>query len=336
MIDLRSDTVTKPNDEMKNAMFNASLGDDVFEEDPTVTELENRLAEIFGMEAGIFCPSGTMTNQIALNLHLKPGDEVICSRESHIYNYEGGGIAKNSGASVRLIEGNSGLIKAHEIEDNINPDDIHYPITSLVALENTCNRGGGVCYSMIEMKKISEICKINKLPLHLDGARVFNGIVKNNENPLEYGEIFNSISVCLSKGLGAPLGSVLIGDTNFIKKARRVRKVFGGGMRQVGIVASAGLYAIENNIERLKNDHLHAKMIGQALQKCSWINSILPVETNIIVGNLNEDKDNISFIELLKEKNIKAIPFGKGRIRMVTHLEIDKSTAEKVVEILNF
>ncbi|MBM77367.1 MAG: threonine aldolase, partial [Crocinitomicaceae bacterium] len=304
MIDLRSDTVTKPNDEMKNAMFNASLGDDVFEEDPTVTELENRLAEIFGMEAGIFCPSGTMTNQIALNIHLKPGDEVICSRESHIYNYEGGGIAKNSGASVRLIEGSSGIIKAHEIKDNINPDDVHYPISSLVALENTCNRGGGVCYSINDMKEISDLCKEYNLPLHLDGARVFNAIVKNNENPLQYGEIFNSISVCLSKGLGAPLGSVLIGDYDFIKKARRVRKVFGGGMRQVGIVASAGIYALENNVERLKDDHLHAKMIGQALQKCSWINSVLPVETNIVVGNLNEDKDNMSFIDLLNEKNI--------------------------------
>ncbi len=336
MIDLRSDTVTKPNDEMKNAMFNASLGDDVFEEDPTVTELENRLAEIFGMEAGIFCPSGTMTNQIALNIHLKPGDEVICSRESHIYNYEGGGIAKNSGASVRLIEGSSGIIKAHEINDNINPDDVHYPISSLVALENTCNRGGGVCYSINDMKEISDVCKEYNLPLHLDGARVFNAIVKNNENPLQYGEIFNSISVCLSKGLGAPLGSVLIGDYDFIKKARRVRKVFGGGMRQVGIVASAGIYALENNIERLKDDHLHAKMIGQALQKCSWINSVLPVETNIVVGNLNEDKDNMSFIDLLNEKNIKAIPFGKGRVRMVTHLEIDKSNAETVVKALNF
>ncbi len=336
MIDLRSDTVTKPNDEMKNAMFNASLGDDVFEEDPTVTELENRLAEIFGMEAGIFCPSGTMTNQIALNIHLKPGDEVICSRESHIYNYEGGGIAKNSSASVRLIEGSSGIIKAHEINDNINPDDVHYPISSLVALENTCNRGGGVCYSINDMKEISDVCKEYNLPLHLDGARVFNAIVKNNENPLQYGEIFNSISVCLSKGLGAPLGSVLIGDYDFIKKARRVRKVFGGGMRQVGIVASAGIYALENNIERLKDDHLHAKMIGQALQKCSWINSVLPVETNIVVGNLNEDKDNMSFIDLLNEKNIKAIPFGKGRVRMVTHLEIDKSNAETVVKALNF
>ena len=336
MIDLRSDTVTKPNDEMKNAMFNASLGDDVFEEDPTVTELENRLAEIFGMEAGIFCPSGTMTNQIALNIHLKPGDEVICSRESHIYNYEGGGIAKNSGASVRLIEGSSGIIKAREINDNINPDDVHYPISSLVALENTCNRGGGVCYSINDMKEISVVCKEYNLPLHLDGARVFNAIVKNNENPLQYGEIFNSISVCLSKGLGAPLGSVLIGDYDFIKKARRVRKVFGGGMRQVGIVASAGIYALENNIERLKDDHLHAKMIGQALQKCSWINSVLPVETNIVVGNLNEDKDNMSFIDLLNEKNIKAIPFGKGRVRMVTHLEIDKSNAETVVKSLNF
>tara|TARA_B100001758_G_scaffold245842_1_gene259681 strand:+ start:1371 stop:2381 length:1011 start_codon:yes stop_codon:yes gene_type:complete len=336
MIDLRSDTVTKPNEEMKQAMFSAKLGDDVFEEDPTVAELENRLAKMFGMDAGLFCPSGTMTNQIALNIHLSPGDEVICSRESHIYNYEGGGIAKNSGASVRLIEGETGLITGQDVANNINPDDVHYPISKLVALENTCNRGGGICYSMSEMKSIAEVCMKNNLPLHLDGARIFNAIVKNNENPLEYAEVFNSISICLSKGLGAPLGSVLIGNQQFIKKARRVRKVFGGGMRQVGVVAAAGNYALENNIERLKNDHLHAKMIAQALQKCSWINSILPVETNIVVGYLNEDRDNNEFVELLAKKNIKIIPFGNGRIRMVTHLEINKQTAEKVVEELNF
>ncbi len=336
MIDLRSDTVTKPNEEMKQAMFSAKLGDDVFEEDPTVAELEYRLAKMFGMDAGLFCPSGTMTNQIALNIHLSPGDEVICSRESHIYNYEGGGIAKNSGASVRLIEGETGLITGQDVANNINPDDVHYPISKLVALENTCNRGGGICYSMSEMKSIAEVCMKNNLPLHLDGARIFNAIVKNNENPLEYAEVFNSISICLSKGLGAPLGSVLIGNQQFIKKARRVRKVFGGGMRQVGVVAAAGNYALENNIERLKNDHLHAKMIAQALQKCSWINSILPVETNIVVGYLNEDRDNNEFVELLAKKNIKIIPFGNGRIRMVTHLEINKQTAEKVVEELNF
>ena len=336
MIDLRSDTVTKPTDKMKEAMLKAKLGDDVFEEDPTVAELENRLAKMFGIDAGLFCPSGTMTNQIALNIHLNPGDEVICSRESHIYNYEGGGIAKNSGASVRLVDGESGLITSQDVVDNINPDDVHYPVSKLVSLENTSNRGGGVCYSMKEMKEIAKVCEKNSLPLHLDGARVFNAIIKNNENPVEYGEVFNSISICLSKGLGAPLGSVLIGSENFIRKARRVRKVFGGGMRQVGLVAAAGIYALDNNIERLKNDHLHAKMIGQALLKCSWINSVLPVETNIVVGYLNEDRDNNDFVELLKQKNIKIIPFGKGRIRIVTHLEIDKKSAEKVVDALNF
>jgi threonine aldolase len=336
MIDLRSDTVTKPTDKMKEAMLKAKLGDDVFEEDPTVAELENRLAKMFGIDAGLFCPSGTMTNQIALNIHLNPGDEVICSRESHIYNYEGGGIAKNSGASVRLVDGESGLITSQDVVDNINPDDVHYPVSKLVSLENTSNRGGGVCYSMNEMKEIAKVCKKNSLPLHLDGARVFNAIIKNNETPHEYGEVFNSISICLSKGLGAPLGSVLIGSENFIRKARRVRKVFGGGMRQVGLVAAAGIYALDNHVERLKNDHLHAKMIGQALMKCTWINSVLPVETNIVVGYLNEDRDNNDFVELLKQKNIKIIPFGKGRIRIVTHLEIDKKSAEKVVDALNF
>ena len=254
MIDLRSDTVTKPSKEMKTFMMDAVLGDDVFQDDPTVKELEEKTATMFGHEAGLFCSSGTMTNQIALMVYLRPGDEVICSSEAHIYNYEGGGIARNSGASARLINRNSGIVYLEEIIDNINPDDIHYPVTNLVALENTINRGGGICYPITEIEKISKFCKSKNIPLHLDGARLFNALVKTEVKANYIGPLFDSISICFSKGLGAPVGSVLVGSKEFIHKARRVRKVIGGGMRQVGMLAAAGIYALENNIERLAID----------------------------------------------------------------------------------
>tara|TARA_B100000902_G_C27277361_1_gene899614 strand:- start:580 stop:1593 length:1014 start_codon:yes stop_codon:yes gene_type:complete len=336
MIDLRSDTVTRPSKEMKAKMFDAKLGDDVFEDDPTVKEFENRTASLFGKEEGLFCPSGTMSNQIALMIHLKPGDEVICSRESHIYNYEGGGIARNAGASVRLIERSNGLINVDDIKENINPDDIHYPITKLVALENTCNRGGGNCYDINEVEKINEFCLKNNLPMHLDGARLFNALVKNNEKALIWGGYFDSISLCFSKGLGTPMGSVLIGSKDFIHKARRVRKVLGGGMRQVGMVAAAGLYALDNNIDRLKNDHVNAEIIGNALANCSWVQSVMPVETNIVVAHLHSKFDNLKFVEKLKDKGILSIPFGKGRVRMVTHLDISNEEIEKLVDSIKF
>ncbi len=312
MIDLRSDTLTLPTLDMKNVMFSAELGDDVFEEDPTVNKLEKKAAELFGMEAALFCPSGTMTNQIAINVHTNPGDEVICSRESHVYNYEGAGIARNSGASVRLIERSSGLIEANEIMKNINIDDVHYPISKLVVLENTSNRGGGICYDMLEMKKISKVCKEQNLFLHLDGARLFNAIVKNAENPLDYGKFFNSISICLSKGLGAPVGSLLIGNDLFIKKSRRVRKVIGGGMRQAGILAAAGIYALDHHVDRLSEDHLRAEKIAQAVEKCSWVEKVLAVKTNIIVLYTRNEKSNNEFISKLAQDGIIAIPFGEG------------------------
>ena len=336
MIDLRSDTVTRPSKEMKAKMFDAKLGDDVFEDDPTVKEFENRAASLFGKEEGLFCPSGTMSNQIALMIHLKPGDEVICSRESHIYNYEGGGIARNAGASMRLIERSNGLINVDDIKNNINPDDIHYPITKLVALENTCNRGGGNCYDINDVEKINEFCLKNNLPMHLDGARLFNALVKNNEKASIWGSYFDSISLCFSKGLGTPMGSVLIGSKDFIHKARRVRKVLGGGMRQVGMVAAAGLYALDNNIDRLKNDHVNAEIIGNALANCSWVQTVMPVETNIVVAHLHPKFDNLKFVEKLKRKGILSIPFGKGRVRMVTHLDISNKEIEKVVDSIKF
>lgn len=331
MIDLRSDTVTLPTQEMKEAMFEAKLGDDVFGEDPSINELEQYSARLFGKEAALFCPSGTMTNQIALNVHLQPGDEVICHREAHIYQYEGGGIAKNSGASVRLIHGNNGMLTAQDVLDNINPDDVHFTRTALVALENTMNRGGGVCYDFSEMEAIKKVCLANNLPLHLDGARVFNAIVKNNESTLDYGKTFDSISICLSKGLGAPVGSVLIGDANFIKQAKRVRKVFGGGMRQAGMLAKAGWYALNHHVERLRVDHVHAEQLANSLKKCRWVNNVEAVETNIVVFEVENPAE---ILVKLKSHGILAIGFGGNKLRMVTHLNISQNDITKACELI--
>ena len=335
-IDLRSDTVTKPSLEMKDYMLDAALGDDVFQDDPTVRELEDQTARMFGHESGLFCSSGTMTNQIALMVYLRPGDEVICSSEAHIYNYEGGGIARNSGASARLINRDSGIIFLDEIIDNINPDDIHYPVTNLVALENTINRGGGICYPISEIEKISEFCDSKNIPLHLDGARLFNALVKTGVKTNYIGPLFNSISICFSKGLGAPVGSVLVGSKEFIHKARRVRKVIGGGMRQVGMLAAAGIYALENNIERLAIDHQHADLLAEGLRNCSWISKVMDVETNIVIGYMKEGFQNSNFVEKLQKLGVSIVSFGKGRIRMVTHLDISKQDIDKVISLLKF
>lgn len=336
MIDLRSDTVTKPSKEMKTFMMDATLGDDVFQDDPTVKELEEKTARMFGHEAGLFCSSGTMTNQIALMVYLRPGEEVICSSEAHIYNYEGGGIARNSGASARLINRNSGIVYLEEIIDNINPDDIHYPVTNLVALENTINRGGGICYPIIEIEKISKFCKSKNIPLHLDGARLFNALVKTGVKSNYIGPLFDSISICFSKGLGAPVGSVLVGSKDFIQKARRVRKVIGGGMRQVGMLAAAGIYALENNIERLAIDHQHADLLAEGLRNCTWIERVMKVETNIVIGYMKEGFQNSNFVEKLQKLGVSIVSFGKGRIRMVTHLDVTKEDIDKVISLLKF
>jgi threonine aldolase len=280
-IELRSDTFTQPTQAMLNAMFAAKVGDDVFGEDFSINELEAHVAEMFGMEAAVFCPSGTMTNQIAINVHTRPGDEVICEQGAHVYFYEGGGIGRLSGCQARTIAGDRGRITAEQIATVINPDDVHRPRTRLVCLENTCNRGGGSTYSMQQIKAIRALCDEQQLSLHLDGARIFNAIVANNESPRDYGKIFHSISVCLSKGLGAPVGSVLLGTSDFVKQARRTRKVLGGGMRQAGYLAAAGLYALKNHVERITEDHNHAKMLAEALNQTSWVKQVLPVETNI-------------------------------------------------------
>lgn len=335
MIDLRSDTVTKPSKEMMEFMFNAPVGDDVFGEDPTINELEQFAASLFGKEAGLYCSSGTQTNQIAINVYCRPGDEVICSKEAHIYKYEGGGIAKNSGSSVKLLDGDRGRITASQVKEAINDaDNVHYPITSLVALEDTMNRGGGAIYSLEEIKKIKALCETEHLPLHLDGARVFNSLVETGVDYKEYGSCFDSISICLSKGLGAPVGSVLIGNKDFIKKARRVRKVYGGGMRQAGVIAAGGLFALKNNIELLKHDHTKAKVLEEVLSNLPWVENVLEVQTNIVVTTLKEGISVEKIIAELKKKNILVMAFGGQSIRMVTHLDISTNQLDQVVQVL--
>ena len=335
IIDFRSDTVTRPTPAMKEAMMKAKVGDDVFGEDPSINELEQMASAMFGMEAALFCPSGTMTNQIAIKCHTQPADEVICDESSHVYMYEGGGIAFNSGASVRLLPGNLGRITAEQVRNAIQPDDPHRPHSSLVCLENTSNRGGGSCYDFEEIKKIQIVCKENHLAFHLDGARLWNALVAKKETAKQYGEVFDSISVCLSKSLGCPVGSLLLGKKDLIKKARRVRKAFGGGMRQGGFLAAAGVYALQHNIERLAEDHAHAKKIADAIVKKSFTNLVLPVETNIIIFELNDSVSAPALVAKLKEHNILGYAISSNRIRLVLHLDITKDMTETTIQVFN-
>ncbi|RYY64419.1 MAG: aminotransferase class I/II-fold pyridoxal phosphate-dependent enzyme [Chitinophagaceae bacterium] len=321
-VDFRSDTVTKPSSAMLAAMMHAPVGDDVYGEDPSVNRLEALGAEIFGMEAALFCPSGTMTNQIAIKVHTLPGDEVICDGSAHVYQYEGGGIAFNAGASVRLLAGDRGRVSADQVAAAINPDDVHKARTSLVCLENTSNRGGGSCYRMEDMAAIREVCDRHGLVLHLDGARLYNAIVARNENPKDYGRTFHTVSLCLSKSLGAPVGSLLLGPADFIRKSRRVRKVFGGGMRQAGFLAAAGIYALENNVTRLADDHANARRIAEALSGSPVVESVLPVETNIIIFNVAAPATAAAIVAQWKEQGILAYAISPMQVRLVLHLDI--------------
>lgn len=323
---------------MLEAMWQAPVGDDVFGEDPTVNKLESIAAELFTMEAALFCPSGTMSNQIAIKSHTEPGDEVICEHQSHIYLYEGGGIAFNSGCQVQLIRGERGKITASQIKDVLHEEDVHKPNSRLVSLENTANRGGGSCYSLDELKKISILSKEKGLSLHLDGARLFNAIVASKEDTTAYGKIFDSISICLNKGLGCPIGSLLIGNSSFIKKARRVRKVLGGGMRQAGYMAAAGLYALNNHISRLEEDHRHAKKIAACLEKNKFCKKLLPVETNIILFETVPSLTASEMVKKLEKKGIRSIAMSREHVRMVLHIDISPEMVDytcRTIETLN-
>ncbi|QNH63553.1 threonine aldolase family protein [Hymenobacter sediminicola] len=334
IIDLRSDTVTRPTPAMLDAMFQARVGDDVYEEDPTVRALEEETAARFGLEAGLFCPSGTMTNQIAIKAHTEPLSEVICEQTSHIYLWEVGGIAFHSGASVALLPGERGRLTAAQVEAAIRPVNVHYPTTSLISLENTHNRGGGSCYELTELEAIAEVSQRHRIPLHLDGARIFNALVATGQQATEYGRLFDTISVCLSKGLGAPVGSVLLGSQAFIQKTKRIRKVMGGGMRQAGYLAAAGLYALEHNVERLRDDHRRARQLGTSLQAQPYVAEVLPVETNLVIFRLRPDMPAEKFLAYLEQEGIRASSFGPQMIRFVTHLDIDDTMLQRVESVL--
>lgn len=335
-IDLRSDTVTKPTKGMLDAMLSANVGDDVYKEDPSINALEERLADMFGMDEALYFPTGSMANQGALKLHTNPGEQVICDKYAHIYNYEGGGASFNSGISCKLIDGHRGMFTADQAKSSINPPDFyHSPLTSLIAVENTTNKGGGACWDFNELKTIEKVARENNLGYHLDGARLWNAMVEKDHSPREFGALFDTISVCLSKGLGCPMGSVLIGNKELMQNAIRVRKILGGGMRQVGFMAAAGLYALEHHIDRLEEDHKKAKEIGEVLANNDSIAKVEPIETNIIIFELKSHIDETAFLQKLADQNIKIIGMGSNKLRMVTHLDYTNEMHDNLLSIIS-
>ena len=334
-INLISDTVTKPTPEMLQAMFNAKVGDDVFKQDPTVNAFEKMVADLFGMEAALFFPTGTMANQTAIKLNTNPGDQIICDKWSHIHLYESGGASANSGVNFNLLDGNRGMITAEQVKDGINdPEFYHTPMSKMVGIENTTNKGGGACYEISELQKIKQVCVDHNLKYHLDGARLWNAMIAKKQQPKQFGELFDTISVCFSKGLGAPIGSVLLGNAETMHRALRIRKIFGGNMRQSGYLAAAGIYALQNNINRLEADHRRAKELGTQLEKCDWVSIIEPVETNIVVFSAKPHIKDQEVIEKLKQKGISISLLAKGKLRMVTHLDYRQVMHEYVLEAL--
>lgn len=334
-INLISDTVTKPSAEMLKAMFNAKVGDDVFKQDPTVNEFERIVADLFGMEAALFFPSGTMANQTAIKLNTNPGDQIICDKWSHIHLYESGGASFNSGVNFNLLDGNRGMITAEQVKNGINdPEFYHAPLSKMVSIENTTNKGGGACYDLEELQKIKQVCVENNLKYHLDGARLWNAMIAKKQHPKQFGALFDTISVCFSKGLGCPVGSVLVSDKDTIHRALRIRKIFGGNMRQSGYLAAAGIYALHNNINRLEEDHKRAKELGKVLSGLSWVKNVEPVETNIVIFSVNDGIDDKLVIEKLKQKRIGISLMAKNTLRMVTHLDYKQVMHEYVIDAL--
>lgn len=334
-IDLRSDTVTKPTKGMLEAMLSAKVGDDVYKEDPTVNELEQRVATMFGADDALFFPTGSMANQAAIKLHTQPGEQLICHEWSHVYNYEGGGVSFNSGVSCKLLHGKSGIIDATSVEQAINPPDFyHSPLTSLVCVENTTNKGGGACYDFKTLQEIKTITSKHGLKYHLDGARLWNAIIEKKEDPKQYGAIFDTISLCFSKGLGTPLGTVLIGTKQAMNNAMRVRKVLGGGMRQLGYIAAAGLYALDHHLDRLKEDHKRASEIAKVLSELEYVKKVEPTQTNIVIFYLSENLSEDLFINDLLKKNVKISSMGQGKLRIVTHLDYTEEMHQTFLNIL--
>lgn len=334
-INLISDTVTKPTPEMLQAMFSAKVGDDVYKQDPTINALEEKVAQLFGYSNALFFPSGTMANQTAIKLLTNPGDQIIAHKYAHIFNYEAGGVAFNSGVSCNLVTGESGLINAQLVQNAIHdPEFYHAPLSKLVCVENTTNKGGGACYSLQTLHEIKQVCLKNNLKFHLDGARIWNAMVAKNQEASEFGKIFDTISVCLSKGLGAPVGSLLLIPNELYKPALRIRKIFGGGMRQAGFLAAAGIYAIDNHVQRLAEDHKKAKELYALLQTQPWVAQIEPIETNIVIFTIQNYLNEQDVVLKLAQKGIQISNMGQGKLRMVTHLDYRQVMHDYVLEVL--
>lgn len=336
MIDLRSDTVTKPTPAMLAAMTAAAVGDDVFGEDPTINELERRVAAMFGKEAGLFVPSGTMSNQIAVRVHCRPQDEILLESTSHIYLWEAGGPAALSGATCRTIDGRFGLLEVPDFDGKIRPDDQHAVRTRLVCLENTHNRGGGTVYPLETVAAISSWAKTNSLAMHLDGARLWNAIVATGVSAQEWGKHFDTVSVCFSKGLGTPVGSALVGPRDLLAYGRRVRKLFGGGMRQAGYLAAACLYALDHNIDRLAEDHANAQIIAKAVADVPGLKLVPPqVETNLVWFEVDAKLGTAKAVaEKLKANGVLVAALEQNVIRAATHLDASRADCEKAASII--
>ncbi|MDZ7377248.1 MAG: low-specificity L-threonine aldolase [candidate division KSB1 bacterium] len=337
IVDLRSDTVTRPSPEMRRAMAEAEGGDDVFGDDPTVNLLQTKVAELLGKEAALFTPSGTMANTIAILAHTQPGDEVIVERESHTFNYEVAGAAVIGGVQINTILGERGIITADQIAREIREPNVHVPPTRLICLENTHNRGGGSIYPIDKIQAIHALAQQHGLKMHLDGARLFNACVATGLHPKDYAKYFDSVMFCFSKGLGAPVGSILAGSKPFIQRAHRIRKMLGGGMRQVGILAAAALYALEHNVQRLAEDHRHAKMLATALAQIKGFR-LDPdqVETNIVIFDVAHSGRSVAeVLNRLKSKGILMVPFGPSLVRAVTHLDVSREDIDFTIQTLH-
>ena len=335
-IDLRSDTITVPTPAMRTFMIRANVGDDVFGEDPTVNDLQNMITEMLDMEAALFVPSGTQANQISINAHTNPGNEVICDYNSHIFNYESGAAGMLSGVQLHPIIGKNGHPTAEQIIPAIRPGDDHFPQTKLICLENTHNRAGGTIFPIEEISKIHTVAKEHNIKLHLDGARLWNAAIETGKRLKEYAAYFDSVSLCFSKGLGAPVGSIVTGSKEFIKRAHYYRKAYGGGMRQVGILAAACIFAVENHFERLSEDHRNARLLAEGLVKIgSFKVDLESVQTNLVIADIEKDSiDAFEIVERLKDNDILAIPFGSHKIRFVTHLNITHQDIETCLQVI--
>jgi threonine aldolase len=336
MIELRSDTFTKPTDAMRAAMAAAEVGDDVFREDPTVIRLEAKVASLLGKEAGLFVASGTMGNQMGVRVHCQPGDEFLCNSDCHIYMYEQGAAAQLFGLSAQPIGVEGHLLRLEHLQDKVRPDDVHHPRTRLVTLENTHNRGGGRVQPYDEVERICRWAKEQGLARHLDGARLFNAVVASGISAADWAQHFDTVSVCFSKGLGAPVGSALVGPREKIEFARRLRKALGGGWRQAGVLAAAAIYALDHHIERLAEDHANAKLLADAVRQTPGL-TLEPeqVDTNIVIFRVDESLGTAAEIcERLADKAVRMFAISRGQIRAVFHLDVSADDARRAADML--